>query len=74
MASAYVLYEHIPDDARAVLDDIYERDGVEVWWNSPNQLLIAYLPGWGAVQAPIPRDHPAAALQLANAIADGAFF
>lgn len=73
--SGHVLYDHIPEDARKILDELYDQAGVEIWWNSPNQLLRTYVRG---PEPPggylIPRDYPRAAENLANAITDGNFF
>ena len=72
MTGTYVLYDHIPLEARQVLDEIYDPRGVEIWWNTPNRLLHHYTGLHLPTQ--VPRDHPIAAEQLANAIADGVFF
>lgn len=34
-----VPYRHIPPAPRDVLDEIYTREGAEIWWNSGNRLF-----------------------------------
>lgn len=72
--SAEVKYADIPRAARDTLDEIYDAKGVEIWWNHPNRLLGHYTTGLPYRGNLIPRDHAAAAADLAEALADGVFF
>ncbi len=37
-------YDNIPLPIRNHLDDLYDREGVEIWWNSANAWLDGYAP------------------------------
>ena len=63
MISDEIQYEDIPADARASLDELYDREGAVIWWNARNKLLD----GQRA------RDVPDRAIALLHALADGAF-
>lgn len=69
----WVDYEDIPLAVRNILDEIYQPEGCEIWWNTPNVLMAHYVRS--TTQRTFrPREMPAAAYDLANALADGVFF
>lgn len=35
-------YDNIPQTMRDLLDELYEPEGVEIWWNSRSTLLDQY--------------------------------
>jgi len=39
VADTHTSYAHIPPAPRDLLDEIYSREGAEIWWNSHNRLL-----------------------------------
>lgn len=68
-------YEEIPLAVRNLLDELYDPEGCEIWWNRPNALMRHYAKVYRHHHSELrPRQDPEAAYDLANALADGVFF
>lgn len=68
-----VPYASIPQRPRDLLDEVYTREGAEIWWNSPNKLLRTSQ-GVPRVARDLWADgEQDVILQVLNALADGVF-
>lgn len=42
MQFEHIGYNDIPESMRDLLDELYQPEGVEIWWNSASTLLDQY--------------------------------